>query len=268
MVQDSNEMAEELRKTLLSFKEALENGDSNKVNQLAEHLEYLKIQIAQSDPIFSFITRYGGNSESETINNIVNGVLERINSNDELKQFIYKELDLAYKANNDYGVGKNTRNFAINTKISTSLFLGKSSQQSYIDRDDGPRKILTQAIKVFFSQTTQKMVASRIQVVSIIIQKGKEKGLFASPTRYVDRSHDSTGSSSSQKSSTSHEETKSRDLFIAVTFVIALIVAVFFAVITKNPLIGFGVFYIVFFIGVFIISMVFGYLDRNNNSHL
>ena len=105
MVQDSNEMAEELRKTLLSFKEALENGDSNKVNQLAEHLEYLKIQIAQSDPIFSFITRYGGNSESETINNIVNGVLERINSNDELKQFIYKELDLAYKANNDYGVG-------------------------------------------------------------------------------------------------------------------------------------------------------------------
>ena len=152
--------------------------------------------------------------------------------------------------------------FRINTKISTSLFLGKSSQQSYIDRDDGPRKFLTQAIKVFFSQTTQKMVASRIQVVSIIIQKGKEKGLFASPTRYVDRSHDSTGSSSSQKSSTSHEETKSRDLFIAVTFVIALIVAVFFAVIS------FGVFYIVFFIGVFIISMVIGYLDRNNNSHL
>ena len=43
MVQDSNEMAEDLRKTLLSFTEALEHGDSNKVNQLAEHLEYLKM---------------------------------------------------------------------------------------------------------------------------------------------------------------------------------------------------------------------------------
>ncbi len=80
-------------------------GQYQKAEQLRNALAQIQNRQATAEPMDS----YRGSSEAETLRNIKNEVLNRIRNNDELTRLVYEELDVAYVANFDYGLLKNTR---------------------------------------------------------------------------------------------------------------------------------------------------------------
>ena len=176
MSSDMYEDKAQIAKVALVIALLEKEGRYREANELRLQLNALRMQSQFNDDLS--VSSCRGNSESETISNIKNGVLQRIRNNAEHARWVYEELDAAYRADYTYGFLKNTRKFALNSGIPLSDFEGTLDSSSSIDRADGPQQFITRAMEYFFGQEPNKKVATRIKIVQDIIRIGFQKGVF------------------------------------------------------------------------------------------
>lgn len=176
MSSDMYEDKAHIAKIALIIASLEKDGRYREANEFRLLLNALKIQSQFNDDLS--VSSCRGNSESETISNIKDGVLQRIRNNAEHARWVYEELDAAYQADYTYGFLKNTRNFALNSGIPLSDFEGTLNSPSSIDRADGPQQFIARAMVYFFGHDPNKKVATRIMIVQDIIKIGFSRGVF------------------------------------------------------------------------------------------